>query len=117
MKQDDVHDKLLEQKEAIDTVGNQLRWILSECQKKDAKPGTKFGNEMIQRFFSLYRDFAKIRENTAKLADAVSAVKFDDATMGMIYKATAQLLLRRCNEGIFRQFASVAETGRLPEKP
>lgn len=115
MKQNEVYDKLTRQKDSIDVIEKQLRWILSECQKKNAKPGTKFGDEMIQRFYSLYRDFVKIKDDATKLADEVSRVEFNDEIMGLVYKTTANLLLQRCSVGIFRQFTSVAETGKLPE--
>lgn len=115
MKSEEVHDKLMEQSEQIDLIGKELRWILEECKRQNVQPGTPMGAEMLQKFFSLYKDYQKVRDNTFELERQVKRITFDDHTMGTVYCATADLLVRKVTQGIFEQFTSVAETGELPE--
>jgi hypothetical protein len=115
MKTDEVHDKLMEQSEQIDLIAKELRWILEECQRQNVQPGTPMGAEMLQKFFSLYKDYKQVRENTFELERQVKEVVFDDYIMGRIYHATADLLVRKVTQGIFEQFTSVAENGCLPD--
>jgi len=115
MKSEDAHDTLMEQSEQIDLIAKELRWILEECKRQNVQPGTPIGKEMLQKFFSLYKDYQKVRDNTFELERQVKRLTFDDLTMGKIYYATADLLTRKVTQGIFEQFTSVAETGELPE--
>lgn len=115
MKQNEVHNKIVEQSDAIDIIAKELRWILTETAKQNPEVGTPLGDEMAQKFFQLYADFKKVRKNAEILSEAVNKVKFTDSTIGLVYRAAAQLLIRRCTEGIFAQFTSVAETGDLPQ--
>ena len=115
MKNEEVHDKLMEQSEQIDLVETELRWILEECKRQNVQPGTPIGQEMLQKFFSFYKDYQKVRDNTFELEKGVKRLTFDDLTMRKIYYDTADLLTRKVTQGIFAQFTSVAETGELPE--
>lgn len=116
MKQDEVHNKLVAQSDAIDQIADQLRWILKEANTRQPKPGSRAGNELTERFYQLYRDFRKIQEKTVQLAEEVDKVKFTDKALSLVYRSCAKLLIRRTMEGIFNQFTSVAETGDLPKK-
>lgn len=110
MKQDEVHDILLRKKESLDIIREQILWLLD---KSDTASET--GSEIIQRFFGLYRDFLKIKKDIFKLSSEIDRMNFKDKSIGLIYKYIAHMLFRRCNEGIFLQFTSVAETGELPK--
>lgn len=115
MTNDEIHEKLLEQSEQIDLIGTELRWMLEECQRQNIQPKTPLGEEMLQKFLSLYRDFQTVKTNTIGLYETIHAMKFSDPTIGMIYLATAILLVRRQSYGIFEQFTSVVEHGCLPD--
>lgn len=115
MKENQVQEKLVEQTEALDIIAKELRWMLDESTKRNIQPDTPIAEEMLQRFFSLYKDFLKVRQDTIKLAVEIHRMKFTDRTMGMVYRATADLLVRKTGEGIFEQFTSVAEHGCLPD--
>ena len=115
MTLNDAHERLEAQDVSIDTVAISIEWLLKECKTKDIKPFTKLGNEMIQRFFSIYRDWQKIRKETIKLAEKIHAADFKDYSEGLVYAAAADLLVQKCQVGLFEQIVCVAETGELPE--
>jgi hypothetical protein len=116
MKNEEVHDVLLEQSNQIDMIAGELKWILEECKKHNVQPGTSLGDEMTQKFFSLFKDYKQVRNKTLELEKEVRTVVFPDPTMATIYLATANLLTRKVTQGIFEQFRSVAETGKLPDE-
>jgi len=112
---DEAHEKLLKQSDAIDLIAKELIWLLAEVNKKNPQPETPLGEEILTMFFSLYKDYLKVKNDTFVLRDQLDLAEFEDQTMGMLYKASGRMLARKVCEGLFKQFVSVAETGELPE--
>ena len=112
----EIDEKIQDQADAIDLIAAELTFILKEAQKTNPAPGSPLGNELAQKFLSLYEDFKKIRANAIRLNETVSQMTFMDRAMELVYKGTTDLLVRKMKEGIFAQFITVAEFGVLPEE-
>ncbi len=110
-----AHGKLVDQSDAIDMIAKELTWLLTEAQKQDPQLGSPLADELGRRFMALYKDFQGIRENGMKLSMELEKMEFDDHILGLIYKTSGRLLVRKMSEGLFEQFISVAEFGVLPE--
>lgn len=111
---ENVRTKLVEQKEAIDLLETELRWILNITNTQDPAVNTPLANEMLQKFLSLHRDYLKIKDNSCQLSEAVDQLEIEDKTMEMIYRTAARILVRQCDDQFFQEFTSVVETGRIP---
>ena len=110
-----INKKIHAQSESLDMLGNQLRWILDETNKNNAEPGSPYGNEMIQRFFSLYRDFKRIQKEIIDFSEELKLMDYEDNHIGKIYYDCSLILIEKCKSGIFKQFTVVVEEGRLPD--
>jgi hypothetical protein len=109
-----IQERIVEQATALDLVGQELNWLLNETNRHKIQPGTALGNEIVEKFCSLYRDFQKIQERGLKLQRDLQTATFQDSVMGMVYRTSANLLVRKSTEGIFKEFISVAQRNRLP---
>ena len=113
MNPDEVHAKLEAINESLTIMGKELMWILEEGERTGAKPGTPLGTELGQRFFTLYRDFKKLKLKAVEFMKEIAAS--DSASDDKkVYMISAVLTAARFENGIFRQFTYVAETGNLP---
>jgi hypothetical protein len=113
--EDRVLEKITDQSDAIDLIADELTFLLLEAQKNDPPPESPLAIELAGKFLSLYEDFKRVRERSEKLASELDVMEFKNETLGMVYKATAQLLVRKLGEGLFAQFICVVEHGRLPD--
>ena len=111
-----LYQRIVDQSEALDLIGKELLWILTETTKLQPKPGTDLGNELVVKFFSLYKDFQKVRSDGERLVEDIVHAKLADPLIANLYETAARLLLRKSGQGIFAQFISVAETGDLPKR-
>lgn len=114
MTENEVPTKLDACEESINMLNTQLIWILTECNKDHVRPNTNVGNEMVQRFFSLYRDYQRILSQTTGLILQIEQMEFDDLLMRTIYELHGFALLNRLCSQDFQNFLSIAETGKLP---
>ncbi len=114
MKETDVQSKIIELNESLDLIEKELRWLLEESTRRDVPPNSPEGDEFLRMFFSLYHDFLGLRQKIVKFARDVKTISFTDETMGLVYQTTADYMARKLGKGIFEQFISVAETGKLP---
>lgn len=105
--------KIRSQFDALDLIANQIIWMLEQVRKIDNPSAQK---EMGLRFFQLYKDFKKIQRDGEKLVQEFQSSEFENPILEIIYRNTAELFVNLSNEGIFRQFTSIAETGELPDE-
>jgi hypothetical protein len=115
MTETQVHEKIQEQSEAINMIAKELTFLLTEANKHNPVIGTPLASELAQRFMALYKDFQIVQKNTVKLFQEVNETTFADELTGIVYKATAHLLVEKIKTGLFEQFISVAEFGELPD--
>ena len=106
---------ILQLNDSLDMIGRQIKWILTETKNKKILPDSVIGKEMISRFFSLHRDFKRLREKASEFYQKIHTAEFDDMIDYYIYTGIMQITLERFNEGVFHQFDCVAETGQLPD--
>lgn len=109
-----ANDKITELDEALDLIEKELKWILSESTAQKIQPKTALADEFWQKFMQLYVDFLKVKERVSAFAADMSLAEFSDRALGTAYRTTAAQLLKKTEVGCFKQFASVAETGKLP---
>ena len=112
----ETENNILQLNDSLDMIGSQIKWILTETSTKNMIPESPVGREMIQRFFSLYRDFKRLREKASEFYQKIHTAEFDDMIDYYIYTGIMQITMERFNEGVFHQFDCVAETGKLPKE-
>ena len=115
MTLDEINENLTKQSESLNVISTQLGWILTEVNNSKAVPGSSYGNEMAQRFFSLYRDFKRIKKEILDFSNELKSVDAENKIAKDVYYMCSKILLQRCNIGILEQFTAVAEEGILPE--
>jgi len=111
----ETEDTILQLNDSLDVIGIQIKWILTETSTKKMIPESTVGKEMIQRFFSLHRDFKRLREKAREFYEKIQINEFDDEIDYHIYKGIMKITIERFDHGVFHQFDCVAETGQLPD--
>jgi len=111
----ETEDTILQLNDSLDVIRSQIKWILTETSTKKMIPESKVGREMISRFFSLHRDFKRLREKAKEFYEKIQIGEFDDEIDYHIYKGIMKITIERFNHGLFHQFDCVAETGQLPD--
>lgn len=108
----DIAESLTEINESLSLIAKELEWILSICNEKKPLPDTPLGDEMIQKFMSLFKDFNGITLKLNKIENEIFSCP-NELTKCRL-ELTIALLYQRIHTGLFAQFRSVATTGELP---
>lgn len=109
-----ANDRITDLSEALDLIATQLKWLIEKANAVTVVVGSPEGKEHALRFLQLHRDFTKVKGNIIDLCDEMETAEFDDPLLNKIYKRACHLLLRKCYEGLFKDFTHVVEKGTPP---
>lgn len=109
-----IKGELKKLSDSMNLIAKELKWILNKCNKHIPEPDTNLANELLGKFFSLYKDFLKLKSSICEMLTQLNQIKFKNKKLETYCKTYGFILFKKSNEGLFEQFSCVAETGDLP---